>query len=440
VSDRTLPHDLEAERAVLGAVLLRNDLCEELGLTLQPADFYRDAHQRLWAAFTALNARREPIDLVTLRDTLGAPGELDRVGGPSYVAALTDALPRSTNAPHYAAIVVKHARLRRLVQAARRLEQQALAEDSDPDTVLQQVEQTLLEARQERRGVDFRTAEEVARDVYGRLELMLDASETVWGLPTGFRDLDSLTRGLLPQQLVVLAARPSQGKSAFMVNLADHVAATGRRVAIFSLEMSDEELGLRAILGSAALGSHRLTRGGLTESEYGRLSQAYTRLASLPIYYCDDARLTIPEIRSRCRRLKAGPGLDLVAVDYVQLMAGTGRRQNRQEEVTEISRGLKHLAKELDVPVIALSQVNRECERRDNKRPMLSDLRESGSLEQDADMVWLLFREEVYRATPANTGLAELIVAKQRNGPTGIVELHWRKDIMRFSDREWRAA
>lgn len=429
---RTVPHDLEAERAILGAVLLRAERLDD-ATVLGPEDFFRTAHQDIWRTMVALRDRQQDIDPLTLCHALGAKGA-EAVGGVAYLSALVDGVPRGTHVATYADRVRRLSLLRQALDAARAIEDMAYDPDTEPAALLEAAERALLALRVSRAQADFATSEDVAHRVYQRLERMAEATD--WGVPTGFPTLDGLTRGLQPTQLVVVAARPGIGKSALALNVAEHVSRSGRTVAIFSLEMSADELGWRSVLGRSGVG--RLTRHTL-EATMPALLAAITSFSAERIYIADDPVITVAEMRARCRRLRARAGLDLVIVDYIGLVTARGKFSNRQEIVADISRSLKQLAKELQVPVLALSQLNRESEKRENKKPQLSDLRESGALEQDADVAWLLWREQDPSAPDADTD-AELTVAKQRNGPAPFtVPLRFEASRTRFSEREWRS-
>jgi replicative DNA helicase len=424
------PHNLEAEKAVLGAVLINADAFEHA--ELEPVEFYRSAHQVLWKAYGDLRRTEWPIDLVTLVDALG-PERLDLVGGVVYIASLVDGVPRSVNVAHYAAIVRQHHVRRQLRGAAERLLARASDPEADVADVLTQAEGDLYGVRIARR-TDFLPLGETLRTETAPLIAELLSGRPAFGLPTGFVDLDRTTRGLHAGQLTLLAARPGIGKSALALQIAGNVAARRSGVVAFvSLEMSRGELALRLLTTTGLINAQRLHNGTLHLDERDRVMDALTELESLPLEIDDGMELSIPVLRSKLRRLAlAERGLSLVVVDYLQLMQTPAKAETRQLALAEVSRGLKALTKELAVPVLALSQLNRDVEKRGGSgRPRLSDLRESGSLEQDADNVWLLHREDE-EAKPETAGQAEVILAKQRNGPTGSVRLRWDRSMTRF--------
>ena len=430
---RALPHNLEAERSILGAILIRNDAFNVAAELIDADDFFRDAHRRVFDKMVDLNERGQAIDLVTLRDELSRSGELEPVGGPAYISSLADGVPRSTNVDHYARIVKERATLRNLIAAANRIEAEAYAAREEAAVVLDRAEQEIFSIAEGRIRSGFVPIGELARDSFDTIERLQSVRSAVTGVPTGFVDIDEMTAGLQPADLVIVAARPSMGKTAFALNVGAHVGTTSERtVGVFSLEMSKEQLFLRMLTSAAQIDSHRFRTGLLTESDYGRLSEAITSLSAARVHIDDTPSLGVLEMRAKSRRLKAEHGLDLLVIDYLQLMQGRGRFENRNQEIASISRSLKALAKELDVPVVALSQLSRAPESRSDKRPQLSDLRESGALEQDADVVLFIFREDMYEETPENENVAEIIVGKQRNGPTGTVKLAFLKQQTRF--------
>lgn len=432
-TDRVLPHSLEAERALLGAIILRVDAWLEVAGTVTAADFYRDAHQRIFLAVQALSGSGTAVDLVTLKHRLTTGGELDAIGGPAYLASLIDGVPRTSNVAHYAEIVRNMARLRAVIHGANWLLADAYDADEDVGAVLDRAEHTLFALAQGDTRGGFTRLSEIIPGVLDQIEAWCRTRTGISGLASGFSDLDALTRGFQPGNLIILASRPGQGKSALALNIAQHAAAQGHSVGIFSLEMSNLEISIRAVIAQARLDGHRVQRGFLRDGEWGRVSQAVGTLSELPLFLDDSAFLSAFEMRSRARRLKAQHGLDFLIVDYTQLMLphdDARRRENRTQELAAITRALKALAKELSIPVLALSQLSRKVEERSEKRPQLSDLRESGSLEQDADLVLFIHHPERDDAT---TGV-ELMVAKHRNGPTGTVRLTWIGEEMRFAN------
>ena len=435
VGEKALPHNLEAERSILGAILIRNDAFNVAAELIDADDFFRDAHRRVFDRMVDLNERGQAIDLVTLRDELSRSGDLEPVGGPAYISSLADGVPRSTNVEHYARIVKERATLRNLIAAANRIEAEAFAAREDASVVLDRAEQEIFSIAEGRIHTGFVPLGELAEASFSTIERLQSVQSAVTGVPTGFADIDELTAGLQPADLVIVAARPSMGKTAFALNIGAHVGTSDERtVGVFSLEMSKEQLFMRMLTSAAQIDSHRFRTGLLTESDYGRLSDAMSFLSDARVYIDDTPSLGVLEMRAKSRRLKAEHGLDLVIIDYLQLMQGRGRFENRNQEIASISRSLKALAKELDVPVMALSQLSRAPESRGDKRPQLSDLRESGALEQDADVVLFIFREDMYEETPENANVAEIIIGKQRNGPTGTVKLAFLKQQTRFEN------
>ena len=434
-AERTLPHNLEAERSVLGAILIHNDAFNVAAELVDSGDFFRDAHRRVFDTMVDLNERGQAIDLVTLKDELARSGDLDDVGGAAYIAALVDGVPRSTNVEHYARIVKERATLRNLIQSANRILGMAYRAEEDADTLLDQAEQEIFSIAEGRIHTGFVPLSDLVQGSLTAIEQLQEHKGLVTGVPSGFVDIDSLTSGFQPAELIIIAARPSMGKTSFVLNVAQHVGIkTDRSVGLFSLEMSKEQLFMRMLTAEAEVDSHRFRGGFLSERDYGRLSTAIGRLADAKVFIDDSAGLGVLEMRAKARRLKAEHGLDLLVIDYLQLMQGRGRFENRTQELASISRSLKALAKELDVPVLALSQLSRAPEARSDHRPQLADLRESGALEQDADVVMFIFREEQYDPTPENENLAELIIGKQRNGPTGVVKLAFLKQHTRFAN------
>ncbi len=434
-SEHTLPHNLEAERSVLGAILIHNDAFNVAAEVIDSRDFFRDAHRRVFDKMVDLNERNQVIDLVTLKDELGRSGDLDEVGGAAYIAALADGVPRSTNVEHYARIVKEKATLRDLIHSAGKILATAYRAEEDPDVLLDQAEQEIFSIAEGRIHTGFVPLSDLVQGSFTTIEQLQEHKGLLTGVPSGFVDIDNLTSGFQSSDLVIVAARPSMGKTSFVLNVAQHVGTkTGGTVGFFSLEMSKEQLFLRMLTAEAEVDSHRFRGGFLSERDYGQLSSALGRLAEARVFIDDSAGIGVLEMRAKARRLKAEHGLDLLVVDYLQLMQGRGRFENRTQELATISRALKGLAKELGVPVVALSQLSRAPESRSDRRPQLSDLRESGALEQDADVVMFIFREEQYDPTPENENLADVIIGKQRNGPTGTVKLAFLKQYTRFAN------
>ncbi len=434
-AEHTLPHNLEAERSVLGAILINNHAFNVAAELVDSGDFFRDAHRRVFDRMVDLNERGLAIDLVTLKDELSRSGDLDAVGGPAYVAALVDGVPRSTNVEHYARIVKEKATLRHLIQSAGRILSEAYRGQDDAETLLDYAEQQIFSIAEGRIHTGFVPLSDLVQGSFATIERLQEHKGFVTGVPSGFVDIDNLTSGFQPSDLIIVAGRPSMGKTSFVLNIAQHVGIkTDRCVGFFSLEMSKEQLFMRMLTAEAEVDSHRFRGGFLNERDYAQLSASLGRLSEARVFIDDTAGLGVLEMRAKARRLKAEHGLDLLVVDYLQLMQGRGRFENRTQELASISRALKGIAKELSIPVIALSQLSRAPESRSDRRPQLADLRESGALEQDADVVMFIFREEQYDPTPENENLAEVIVGKQRNGPTGTVKLAFLKQFTRFAN------
>ncbi len=439
VAERTLPHNLEAERSVLGAILLHNDAFNLAAEVVDSGDFFRDAHRRIFDKMVKLSERGDAIDLATLKEELGRSGDLDEVGGPSYIAALVDGVPRSTNVEHYARIIKEKATLRSLIFSANKILATAYEGEDEADVILDRAEHAIFAIADDKIRDGFVSLKHLAQSSLDTIEKLHARKELITGVPTGFTDLDEMTSGLQPSDLVIIAARPSMGKTSLVLNIAQHVGTrTNMTAGIFSLEMSKEQLFLRMLTAEARIDAHRLRGGFLGERDWGKLSQAIGTLSEARIFIDDTPSVGVLEMRAKCRRLASEHGLHLVIVDYIQLMQGRGRFENRTLEVASISRSLKGLAKELNVPVVVLSQLSRAPESRSDHRPQLSDLRESGALEQDADVVVFIYRDEAYadkNAPPADTqGVAELIIGKQRNGPTGVVKLAFIREFMRFEN------
>ena len=435
--DRPLPHNLEAERAVLGAVLLNAEAIHQAVDFIRETDFFRDAHRRIFARMLDLMERGQAIDFITIKDELGRTGDLDQVGGPAYIASLVDGLPHGVNIADYARIVKEKASLRSLIQSANRVLASAYQAEEDAEAIVDEAEREIFAIAEGTIHKGFVSMRELAHASFAVVEQAHARKQLVTGVPTGFLELDEILAGLQPSDLVIVAARPAMGKTSLVLNIAEHVGTKANMtVGFFSLEMSKEQLFLRLLMSEAGIDGHRLRTGFLGERDFPKLTQAMETLSRARIFIDDSAAIGVLEMRAKARRLKAEHGLDLIVVDYIQLMQGRGRFENRVTEVASISRALKGLAKELSVPVVALSQLSRAPENRPNKRPQLSDLRESGALEQDADVVLMIYREDMYEPTEENQGVAELIVAKQRNGPTGTVRLAFIREFTRFENLE----
>ena len=440
VVERALPHNLEAERSVLGAILIQNEAYNTAVEVLRPEDFYRDAHRRVFEKIIALAERRHAIDFITLKEELARSGELDAVGGPAYIASLVDGVPRATNVEYYARIVKEKAVLRNLISAANRIQIDAYQADQDASEILDRAEHAIFEIAEGRIRAGFVSLYDIAQDSVEAIQKAHEEKQLITGVPTGFHDLDNLTSGLQRGDLIIVAARPSMGKTSLALNIAQHVGTrTGKTVGVFSLEMSKEQLFLRMLSSEAQIDGHRLRTGFLRGDDWGRLTAALGTLGQAKVYIDDTPSIGVLEMRAKARRLAAEHGLHMLVVDYIQLMQGRGRFDNRTQELGAISRSLKGLAKELDVPIVVLSQLSRAPESRSDHRPQLSDLRESGALEQDADVVMLIYRDDVYDKEPGeNENVAEIIVAKQRNGPTDTVKLAFIRERTRFENYDPR--
>ncbi len=436
-AERTLPHSLDAERSVLGAILVDNNAFNLAAEVIDSRDFFRDAHRRIFDSMVALNERRDAIDFVTLKEELQRQSALDAVGGPAYVASLADGVPRATNVEYYARIVKEKATLRGLIYAANGILTSAYEADQDADLILDQAETAVFAVADDRLRSGFVPMHKLVVESYPKFEMLFEQKRLVTGTPTGFIDLDEMTRGFQPGDLIIVAARPSMGKTSLVLNIAQHVANQPDMTAgFFSLEMSKESLFLRMLTAEAQIDSHRLMSGAIGQKDYPRISHALETLSAMKLFIDDTPGIGVLEMRAKSRRLQSEHGLNLLIIDYIQLMTGRGRFENRTLELASISRSLKGLAKELNVPIVVLSQLSRAPESRADHRPQLSDLRESGALEQDADVVILIFREDAYNKDPdhENAGIAELILAKQRNGPTGTVKLAFLKEQTRFAN------
>lgn len=442
--DRSLPASIDAERAVLGAILLDNLTYSQAAEHLNADDFSLDSHRRIYLRMVELSETNRPIDFVTLTEQLGQHKEIEAVGGVAYVTSLTDGLPRVKNIEQYVRIVKDKALLRSLIHAANSAIQKAYEQDAPAEEIVDSAESAIFQISEKRIGVGFQGITEIVKDSFGSIDKLYERGQRITGLETHFEDLDNLTSGLQKSDLIIIAARPSMGKTAFAINIAENAAVLDKKVVgVFSLEMSRESLLLRLLCSQARVDSHKLRMGFLSREDRSKLVAGLGALLEAPIFIDDTPGISMSEMRAKSRRLQQSQGrLDLIIVDYLQLVsgnpAGGGRRyENRTQEVSAISRGLKALAKEMRCPVVALSQLSRAPETRaGNNRPQLSDLRESGSIEQDADVVGFIFREEVYKPDdPDLEGEAELIIAKQRNGPTDRVRLAFLKQFTRFENR-----
>jgi replicative DNA helicase len=431
------PQNLEAEQSVLGAVLLSDTALPALIIDerLQAGDFYRETHGRIYQAMLDLHTVGEPVDALTLVEHLKQSGELESVGGPAAIELLAGSVPAVGNVRQYARIVRENAMLRRLLHAAYEIQAQVHGHEARPRDLVDMAERAILEVAHEDSRKDFRSIEQLLHSELDKLQRLSLEGTPITGTPSGFEDLDSITGGFQPGNLIILAARPSMGKSALMANFAENAAlGSGKAVALFSLEMSEGELAQRFIASQASIKGDDLRKGKVPQARWAKILQASNRLAESGLYVDDSSDLSVLDVRAKSRRLaqQHADGLGLILIDYLQLMRAAGNVENRVEQIGQISRGLKTLARELEVPVIALSQLNRGVEQRTDKRPVLSDLRESGAIEQDADLVMFIYRDEYYDKESEREGIADLIIAKHRNGGLGTVELTFQKDYPRF--------
>ncbi len=433
--DRLPPQNIEAEQSVLGSLLIDRDAIIKIAPFLQPEDFYRETHGQMYAAILGLHERREPADFVTLSDELERRGQLEAVGGPAYLTSLINSVPTSIHIEHYAHIVERTAILRRLIEAAGKIAGLAYEEAEDVDVVVDRAEQVLFDVSQRRVSRGLTPLRRILTQYYDRIEYLHQHQGEMVGLPTGFIDLDRLLGGLQRSDLIIVAGRPGMGKSSLGMTIAQNAALKHNAVvAFFSIEMSAEQVVQRMIAGETGISSQRLRVGDIRDIEWDKFVKASGTLAETAIFVDDTPSPSPMEIRTKCRRLAAEYGLDLIIVDYLQLMRGGMRSENRVQEITYISRALKGLAREVNVPVIAMSQLSRAVESRQEKRPILSDLRESGSIEQDADVVIFIYRDEMYDKDTERKNIADIIVSKHRNGPTGQISLRFVSEQTKFVD------
>ena len=445
--DRRPPYSEDAEQAVLAAMLIDQDAVMRAVEVVDDTMFYAERHRRLFRAMMSITERGSVVDPLTLADELARKSELESAGGKDYIGFLVDAVPTAANVEYHAKIVKEKALLRRLIEVSTEIVGEAFNGGHTADELLDLAEQKIFQVAQQRTSEGFSRIKELAWSTMERIEAIHAGGEAITGVPSGFTDLDDLTSGFQPSDLVIVAARPSMGKTAFVLNIAQYAAIEKERtVAVFSLEMSKESLVQRMLTAEARIDAQKLRKGMLRDDDFPRLARAAGILTHAPIWIDDTAGITLLEMRSKARRLKADQGLDMLIVDYLQLMQGPSNSESRQQEVSQISRGLKALAKELSVPVIALSQLSRAPEQRagDSKRPQLSDLRESGAIEQDADLIMFIYRPEVYEGPVDKDGnslegKAEIIIGKQRNGPIGFVNLHFHKNYTRFENFSHRS-
>ena len=439
--DRVPPHNQEAEQSVIGAIFLEPQALITASEILIPDDFYRSAHQKIFQTMLRLSDQGKAIDVITVTEELSSHNELEDVGGISYITEIANAVPTAANIGYYAQIVSEKAVLRRLIRVATKIVEDGYTREDEVDALLSEAESRVMEVASRKNAGDFKHVKDVLVETYANVEHLQNRKGDITGIPTGFRDLDRLTAGFQRGDLIIVAARPSVGKTAFALNVAQAVGTqTEENVAIFSLEMGAEQLVMRMLCAEGNIDAQVLRTGALNSEDWRKLTMATGTLSRAGIYIDDSAGVRVSEIRAKCRRLKQEHGLGMILIDYLQLIQGSGiAGQNRQQEVSEISRSLKALARELEVPVIALSQLSRGVEQRQDKRPMMSDLRESGSIEQDADIVAFLYREDYYDKETEDANTIEIIVAKQRNGPTDTVKLAFKKEFNKFVSVDWSA-
>jgi replicative DNA helicase len=444
-----MPHDIEAEQSVLGAIIINPEIYISVSETLDPEDFYRNEHQHIFRAIGTLSEERRQIDLVTISDQLRQMGEFNAAGGPRYLGELAEFVPTTHNWEFYMEIVAKYSLRRKLIQTVSEIATDGFSEEIDIEDLLNEAESRVMSVSEARRNEGFKSMKSIVHEVYEQVESRAARGSTTTGIPTGYRDLDFMTSGFNRNDLIILAARPSMGKTAFALNIAGHVGTSqdNYTVAIFSLEMGADQLVSRMISSKGMIDATKIRQGNLEQQDWDNFTTAIGQLADSKIFIDDTPGIRVSDIRSKCLRLKQEHGLDMIIIDYLQLIQGSGTRRsdNRQQEVSEISRMLKALAREVEAPVIALSQLSRSVETRQDKRPMMSDLRESGSIEQDADIVAFLYREDYYTRGDGEEEVAgaqkeqdeiEIILAKHRNGPTGTVSLIFNKSYSSFFDQD----
>lgn len=427
------PYNMEAEQAILGSMMIDKEAVYIALEMLEAEDFYKEANQIIYSLIVSLEAKGEPVDMITLTEELHRRNSVEKVGGVGYIAEVANIVPTAANARHYAEIVAQKALLRKLIRVSTNIANRCYEDQEDSHELLDSAERMILEIAGNRNVSGLLPIKQVLSSALEKIEYLANNKGSITGVPSCFTDLDSMTSGWQPSDLIILAARPAMGKTSFGLNIAQNAAIRGKiPVAIFSLEMSREQLVQRLMSSEAMIDQHKLRTGRLLDDEWVRLTRAAQPLSTAEIFIDDTPAISALELRAKARRLKAEKGLGLIIIDYLQLMQMGKRQENRQQEISEISRSLKALARELNVPIIALSQLSRAVEQTPDKRPALSHLRESGALEQDADMVMFIFREEYYKPDTEKPGIAEIIIAKHRNGPTGTVELGFVKEFTKF--------
>ncbi|MBE3090953.1 MAG: replicative DNA helicase, partial [Candidatus Atribacteria bacterium] len=432
---RNPPQNISAEQAALGSMLLQEDAILHGVDILRPEDFYQKAHQNIFKCILELFEKSRGVDLVTLTEELNRKNLLEEIGGVTYLTNLINSVPTAANIEHYIKIIEEKSILRNLINNATKIVSMGYEEKEDAKILLDKAEHLIFEVSERNLGQSFVPIKEILQDSFEKIENLYHRDEFITGIASGFDEFDDITTGFQPSELIVIAGRPGMGKTAFCMTIAQYIAVSKNiPVALFSLEMSKSQLVQRMLCSEARVDAHNLRKGRLAESDWPTLSMAAGRLASAPIFIDDTAGITCLEIRAKARRLKAQHSLGLVIIDYLQLITSSGRVENRQQEISEISRSLKGLARELNVPIIAVSQLSRAVEQRIERRPRLSDLRESGAIEQDADLVVFLYREEYYKTKTEKKGIAEVIISKQRNGPTGQIDLAFIKEYAKFEN------
>lgn len=437
--EKVPPHNLEAEMAVLGAMLVEEEAIARSIEIVNRDSFYRDSHKYIFQAIIDSYEKGEPPDIVTVSERLRREGNLEKAGGGAYISSLLSMVPSPANVEHYASIVREKALLRKLINTATSIVTSGYDNSKDVDSLLDKAEQMIFEIAEKKVGESFYSMKQIIKDSFEAIEDLYKGKAPVTGLPTGLVDFDTQTAGLQPSDLIIIAGRPSSGKTALALTIVSHIAIEMKiPVAVFSLEMSKEQLVRRFLCAEARVDAHKLRTGYLKDTDWPKLTRAAGRLSEAPIFIDDSPTLTPLELRAKARRLKSREKIGLIVIDYLQLMRSHGRVESRQQEISEISHSLKALARELALPVVALSQLSRAVEARSDHRPQLSDLRESGAIEQDGDVISFIYREELYNPTPENEGLAELIIGKQRNGPVGSLRLTFRKEFTRFENYSTR--
>jgi len=432
---RNPPQNISAEQAALGSMLLQEDAILRGVDILRPEDFYKKSHQIIFKCILELFEKSRAVDLVTLTEELNRINLLEEIGGITYLTNLINSVPTAANIEYYVKIIEEKSILRNLINSATKIISMGYEEKEDAKILLDKAEHLIFEVSERNLGQSFVPIKEILQDSFEKIENLYHRDEFITGTPSGFDEFDDITTGFQPSELIVIAGRPGMGKTAFCMTVAQYIAVSKNTpVALFSLEMSKSQLVQRMLCSEARVDAHNLRKGRLAESDWPTLSMAAGRLASAPIFIDDTAGITCLEIKAKARRLKAQHNLGLVIIDYLQLITSSGRVENRQQEISEISRSLKGLARELNVPVIAVSQLSRAVEQRIERRPRLSDLRESGAIEQDADLVVFLYREEYYKPKTDRKGIAEVIISKQRNGPTGQIDLAFVKEYAKFEN------